>query len=627
MSDSPDFAALYAEHGNGQNPVAHLLREYVLRYPVLVAAAVVINITFSAVRLFPPYLLGVATDLVASGPDSFSLLLVPKAWLPQTLNEQFLLTAGLLGATAVLNSTLHLLNYYVLTALRVHLKHDLRTDAYAASQELGMDFFATAETGDVMSVLNDDIDQFGYLFGGFLDGLAWFIVYVGGVAVLMIALHWQLALILLVVLSPVIVTTRVFYEKIGPLQADVRSMVGTLNARIENSISGIATVKAAGNERYESERVRDTSEKHRDIVWAVSKTQALFMPVTRLFANFATVVVFGVGGYWAVFGPPADFLAPLTVGTFVAFFFYAREFTRHAGGASRYVYGYSNIEAAAERILGLMYQPPTVPEADETRTPEEIDGRVRYEDVSFSYPGTSEASISNVSFDVEPGAFVGVVGPSGAGKSTLLKLLIRFYDPDDGRVLVDGYDIRTLAVSSLRQQVGYVSQEPFLFDDTVRENVAYADPEASDEAVVEAAKRANAHEFIVDLPEEYGTRVGERGVKLSGGQRQRIAIARALLKDPAILVLDEATSHVDNRTELLIQDALETLIADRTTFAIAHSLATVRNADQTLVLDGGELVETGTHEALLDEDGLYAELWRVHVGESDGPSELLEEGE
>jgi ATP-binding cassette subfamily B protein len=228
-----------------------------------------------------------------------------------------------------------------------------------------------------------------------------------------------------------------------------------------------------------------------------------------------------------------------------------------------------------------------------------------------------------VSFEAEPGEFVGLVGPTGAGKSTVLKLLLRLYDADEGTITIDGADVSTTTLESLRKAVGYVSQDPFLFGGTVRENIAYSAPEAAEKRVIEAAERANAHAFIRDLPDGYDTDVGERGVKLSGGQRQRIAIARAILKDPAILILDEATSHVDNQTELLIQESLRDLIAERTTFVIAHQLSTVRGADQSLVLRDGRVVEAGGHDELVERDGLYASLWKAHTGETTGLSEQL----
>jgi ATP-binding cassette subfamily B protein len=285
---------------------------------------------------------------------------------------------------------------------------------------------------------------------------------------------------------------------------------------------------------------------------------------------------------------------------------------------------YQRAYASAERIFGLMDEPSRIaedPDADELRV---TDGRVVYEDVTFGYDD-AEAVIEDVSFEVEGGETLALVGPTGAGKTTVLKLLLRMYDVDEGRITIDGQDLRDVTIPSLRERVGYVSQDTFLFYGTVEENITYGTFDATREEVVEAAKMAEAHEFITNLPEGYDTEVGERGVKLSGGQRQRISIARAILKDPEILVLDEATSDVDTETEMLIQRSLDGLTEDRTTFAIAHRLSTIKDADTIVVLEGGHIVERGAHEELLGEDGLYAHLWGVQAGEIDElPEEFVE---
>jgi ATP-binding cassette subfamily B protein len=308
---------------------------------------------------------------------------------------------------------------------------------------------------------------------------------------------------------------------------------------------------------------------------------------------------------------------------FVVFILYTQRFIWPMAQFGQIINMYQRARASSARIFGLMDEPARLAEDPDAEELAVGDGDVVYDDVSFGYD--EETIVSDVDFAVEGGETLALVGPTGAGKSTVLKLLLRMYDVDEGAIRIDGQDVRDVTLKSLRQSIGYVGQSSYLFYGTVRENITYGTFEATDEEVREAAKAAEAHEFIENLPDGYDTMVGERGVKLSGGQRQRVTIARAVLKDPDILVLDEATSDVDTETEMLIQRSLDRLTADRTTFAIAHRLSTIKDADTILVLEGGEIVERGTHAALLDNDGLYAHLWGVQAGEIDElPQEFID---
>jgi ATP-binding cassette subfamily B protein len=322
---------------------------------------------------------------------------------------------------------------------------------------------------------------------------------------------------------------------------------------------------------------------------------------------------------------PWLFTGTLSPGDFVVFVLFTQRFVWPLAQFGQIINMYQRAYASAERVFGLMDEPARIPEVEDAPDLVVDEGRVVFDDVAFGYDTDDRRVVEDVSFSVEGGETVALVGPTGAGKSTLLRLLLRLYDVDEGSITVDGQDVRDVSVSSLRRSMGYVSQETFLFHGTVRENIAYGSFDATDEEVVAAAKAAEAHEFVTNLPDGYDTMVGERGVKLSGGQRQRVAIARAVLRDPEVLVLDEATSDVDTETEMLIQRSLDDLTENRTTFAIAHRLSTIKDADQIVVVEGGRIVERGTHAELIASDGLYAHLWGVQAGEIDDlPEEFVE---
>jgi len=359
--------------------------------------------------------------------------------------------------------------------------------------------------------------------------------------------------------------------------------------------------------------VAEASDEYLAANLSAIKVRITYFPGLNVISGVGFAITFLVGGLWVLGRPVFGLTGALTPGAFVTFVIYAQQFLWPIIRLGDVVDDYERAKAAGSRVQDVLSRDPTVRDRPDARSLEVDEGAVTYDDVQFAYAG--ETVLTDVDFAVEGGTTVGVVGPTGAGKSTLLKLLPRLYDVDNGAVRIDGHDVRDVTLRSLRRSIGYVSQEPFLFFGTVRENIRYGTFDATDNDIERAARRAQAHEFIENLPDGYETLVGERGVKLSGGQRQRLALARTMLKDPAILVLDEATSAVDTETEALIQDRLAEFAADRTTFVIAHRLSTVRTADRILVLDDGQVVEDGTHEGLLERDGLYANFWRVQTGD------------
>jgi ATP-binding cassette subfamily B protein len=585
------------------------------------AVGVVASVFSRLLDLLPPLLLGVAIDAVFLNERDFSLWLVPDSWLPTEPAGQFWLVSGLIAASFALAAAFHWTRNWGFNAFAQRIQHSVRTDTYDKMQRLNMGFFADKQTGELMSILSNDVNRLERFLNDGLNSLFRLVVMVIGIGAILGYYNWQLALVALLPVPLIVGFTYLFIRTIQPKYARVRSSVGQVNSRLENNLGGIQVIKSSNTESYESERVDDASGEYLDANWDAIRTRIRFFPGLRLLSGFGFAVTFIVGGLW-VFNdsPPGPLTGELSVGTFVVFILYTQRFIWPVAQFGQIINMYQRAYASAERVFGLMDEPDSVGEARDAEELVVEEGRVEYEDVTFGYG--DEKVLEDVSLEAEGGETVAVVGPTGAGKSTLLKLLLRLYDVDEGAVRIDGTDLREVTLSSLRSSIGYVSQETFLFHGTVRENIAYGclgdDYEPSDTEIVEAARAAEAHTFVQDLPDGYETTVGERGVKLSGGQRQRIAVARAFLRDPEILVLDEATSDVDTETEMLIQRSLDRLTEDRTTFVIAHRLSTVKDADEIVVLEDGRIVERGTHDELVSEDGLYAKLWGVQAGEIEG---------
>jgi ATP-binding cassette subfamily B protein len=548
--------------------------------------------------------------------------------------------------------------------------HAVRTDSFDQMQRLDMTFFDDKQTGEVMSVLNNDASNLEVFLDNALQNSARLGVMLVGIATVLVYYNYELAIVTLAAVPLMFLFTLWFMRAVEPRYVAQRSVVGDLNTALENALSGVELVKTSNTEAHESERVEDASFSYFKRTMSILRLNYVYRPGMELLAGLAFAATFAVGGYWLANGPPGPFTTELTVGTFVTFVLLTQQFVAPLAEVSNIIDQYENAKASCERVFGLRDIPVRIEDDDDAielgggaesdggarndggvtpaGDPDHggVAGAVEYDDVSFAYPENAlvdpedadEEVLRGVSFTADPGDTVALVGPTGAGKSTLLKLLLRLYDVTDGAIRVDGHDVRDVTVESLRSSVGYVAQDTTLFDGTIAENIRYGrftrideagaeefDEEAVRERVVEAAKAAEAHEFISSLPNGYETRIGERGVKLSGGQRQRLAIARVVLQDPAILILDEATSAVDTETEMLIQRSLDRLAADRTTFVIAHRLSTVTDADTALVLEDGEVVERGTHDELLAADGLYAKLWGVQAGEIDElPEEFVE---
>ena len=576
------------------------------------ALGVLANLLAQFAALVPPVVLGAAVNELTGA--SYGLPLVPDAWLPATDVGAFELSVVLIAASFVATGVFTYLYGVAANEFAHGVMHAVRVDCFEKMSRLDMSFFDDKQTGEVMSILSSDTENLEL----FLDNALVSSVRLGamlvGIGVVLFLENAYLATVTLLVAPIMVGFTYWFMKRAEPLYAARRSSVGKLNTRLENAISGVELTKTTASEDHEVGRVRGSSRRLFDDTMAMLRLSYFYRPGMELLAGVSFSLTFLVGGYWLFVGaPPGAPASGLEAGTFVTFLFLSQRFATPLAEVSNIVDQYENAKASSERVFGLMDIPVSVRDADDAVELDDVAGRVEYDDVSFAYD--EEPVIDGVSFVADPGETVAFVGPTGAGKSTVLKLLLRMYDVNEGTVRVDDHDVRDVTMASLRSHVGYVGQETFLFDGTIADNIRYGDFDAPMDAVHEAAEAAEAHEFITNLPNGYETRVGERGVKLSGGQRQRVAIARVVLQDPEILVLDEATSAVDTETEYLIQKSLDTLSAERTTFAIAHRLSTVKNADEILVMEDGEIIERGSHGDLLESGGLYADLWRVQAGD------------
>ncbi len=576
------------------------------RDAVLATAFSVVNKFFD---VLPELLIGVAVDVVVNRQDSF----LARRGIEDPVQQLQVLVA----LTVVVWVCESLFEYgYALKwrGLAQDLQHELRQAAYAHIQRLPPGFIERERSGRLMAILNEDVNQVErFLNTGANDLIQVFCssLMVGGVFFVVTA---NLAFLALVPVPLILFGAFWFQKRLSPRYAAVREAAGTVSSRLSNNLFGMSTIQAYTAEAFEAEHLRAASEQFRARNTDAIRFSAAITPVIRMaiLAGFVATLLYG--GILTLEGA-------IGVGSYSALVFLTQRLLWPLTRLAQMTDLYNRAMASVRRIMGLLDMP--LPATATAALPDTISGGIRFEGVSFAYDG--RPALRDVTFDVAPGSTVALVGPTGAGKSTALKLLLRYLDPDEGRIAIDGHDVTEYDPATVRRHIGYVAQEPFLTDGTVAENIAYGQQRIDRAAAAQAARVAEIHDFITTLPEGYDTPVGERGTRLSGGQRQRIALARAFYRDPAILVLDEATSAVDNETEAAIQRSLMAAAGRRTTLVVAHRLSTVRHADSILVLDEGRIVEQGTHEALVKADRLYAGLWRLQTGEhSHVPGELDE---
>jgi ATP-binding cassette subfamily B multidrug efflux pump len=478
----------------------------------------------------------------------------------------------------------------------------MRERIFERLQRLPLRYFDRHPVGDVMSRVTNDVDTLNQLLSQGITQLLGSLFSLIGIVVAMLILDWRLALVSFAIIPVMLLTNVFFARRARRAFRTTRVTVGDVTAGLQEEIIGVREAQAFNRTAANIERFRERNAANRAAnVQAVAITSA-FAPAIDVLSTLATAVVIGYGGYLVLTGT-------LTVGLLTAFLIYVQQFFRPIQLASQvYTQGQAAL-AGAERIYNILDEEPEPPDPPGAGKLGEIEGRIQFEDVTFAYdPGRSV--LHDVSFNIEPGQTVALVGPTGAGKTTIANLIPRFYDATGGSIRVDGFDVREVERRSLRRRIASVLQEPFLFSGTVAENIRYGRLDATQEEIEAAARAVSAHHFITALPHGYDTQLGTGGGTLSGGQRQLVSFARAVLADPRILILDEATSNIDTRTEALIQTALRTLLRGRTSVVIAHRLSTIRNADVILVVESGRVVERGTHASLLASDGLYADLYR-----------------
>jgi ATP-binding cassette subfamily B multidrug efflux pump len=480
--------------------------------------------------------------------------------------------------------------------------YDMRNELYAKIQSLSFSYHDRAQTGQLLTRATSDVETVQRFVGqGFIMLLSAVFMMAGSLVLLLVA-NWRLALIMVVIIPLTFAIFSVFSRRAMPLFKQVQQRLANLNTVLQENLAGVRVVKAFVREDYETKRYEAANREFYELNIQVNRLLSLAFPSIFGISNVATLLVYWLGGNQVISGN-------LTVGQLVAFTNYVMIAFFPVMMIGILVSFLSSAAASAERVFEILDVRSEVVEKPDAIPLPPISGRVAFENVTFRYYESGEPVLKNVSFVAEPGQTIALLGATGSGKSTIINLIPRFYDVSEGRVTIDGYDVRDVTLESLRAQIGIVLQESTLFEDTIRENIAFGRPDASLEEIIEAAKAAEAHDFIMSFPDGYETHVGERGVTLSGGQKQRIAIARALLMNPKILILDDATSSVDLATEYRIQKALQRLMKGRTSFVIAQRIATVLNADQILVLDKGEIVARGTHEELLESSEIYAQIY------------------
>ena len=562
------------------------------RYKALYVLAILSTLGLTIVNLTAPKLLSSMTGVVEKGLDEAGL------------NQVLLLALGLL-VLYLLRILFRFGSNYLTHKAAWHLVGDLRSRLYNKLQSLDLGFFHDKQTGDLMSRVVNDTRDFELLYAHMIPEIITNVVTFVGVLVILLTVNRRLALITCAPIPLILLSGVVFSKIVRPFFKASQKSMGELNAQLQDSLSGLHEIQAFGQEKYESGRVQEKNLAQVGAMLRALRASAIFHPCVEFLSSAGTVLVVFFGGFLA-------FRGQLSVEDIVAFVLYLSLFYAPVSGLANLLESLQQSLAGAERVTLILDTPSAIQNAPNAQDMGRANGAVTFENVSFHYSNKIPV-LKDISFSCEPGMMVALVGPTGVGKTTTTQLISRFYDPIEGRVLIDGKDVKDVTLESLRHNISPVLQDTFLFNGTISENIGYAKPDATQAEIEAAAKAANIHEDIMSMPEQYETKVGERGLRLSGGQKQRVAIARAILRQSPIIVLDEATASVDVQTEKQIQKAIKNLAGKQTIIAIAHRLSTIREADIILVFHEGRIIERGTHEELLELKGMY---YKMHQAQS-----------
>jgi ATP-binding cassette subfamily B protein len=576
----------YQRQANDRELTVRLL-SYIWRFKNKALFLTTLVIAVTVLGLIPPYLFSMAIDSYISKLDIGGLTMLAIAYV----------------AISFATFGVEYANRYLISWLGAKLEFDMRMDMFHHLQRLSLGYYAKKEVGGIASRVTNDVDKITELVSsGVIEVIADAVTLVG-IIFIMLWMNLRLSLIVFSVIPMIVAFSYFWGKKVRKVYRETRKTIASVSAKIEESVSGMKEIQSFSREKETRKEFQETNISNMQANVEAGRVMSAFMPAVSLFSAIGNFLVLWFGGLSVMEGT-------LTVGVLFAFMSYINRFFWPIQSLSQFWNEIQSAFAAAERVFHILDTSVTIEEKTDAISLPHIEGKIAYEDMTFSYdPGTPV--LRNIKLEIEPDTTVALVGPTGAGKTTMINLLYRFYDPQEGRITIDGHDLRELNIKSFRKRMAIVLQDPFLFSGTVRDNIKYGNIDATDDKVIEVARAVGAHEFIEKLPDGYDTEVRERGSRLSMGQRQLISLARALIADPRILIMDEATSSIDAYTELIIKQAMEKVLKNRTSIVIAHRLSTVRNADLIVVLDEGAIVEKGNHAELLKKGGLYTKLYEM----------------